>query len=246
MLEVSGKNFEGLNLTSPTKPYNNKSENSNIPHFDTVTYTSKNDGRTYIAKKLTLIQGDKKVSGIYVSDKNAKPDKNGNINGEFMSYDTFMKKMADELPTVNSQLMGTYYPNINRSQGQPVDLESQFYLDELINNSVSFKNGETILQRHCEGTINNISYSDSEDKYILKSRPVVMDSEWSTSIITEDELKQDKYLCAGTIKKIGDNKYKVVYIPETGNSSEKQEELVLSASDCLKFLEEKILSPYSM
>ena len=64
--------------------------------------------------------------------------------------------MTVELPTVNSKFMSAYYPNINNNQGELTNLESQYYLDELINNSISFKNRETILKQSCESTIDEI------------------------------------------------------------------------------------------
>lgn len=74
-----------------------------IQPFNTIQYTSTKDGNTYCARKMAIKDpnSSQKVEGVYVWNKNAKPDANGQIQGSFMSQDTFMKEMADSLPQVD-------------------------------------------------------------------------------------------------------------------------------------------------
>ena len=78
----------------------------------TIEYTSIIDGKTYCAKQITGTENGKSITGMYVCDKSVKPDNSGNITGEFMSNSTFFERMAEELPTVNSELVTKYNPNI--------------------------------------------------------------------------------------------------------------------------------------
>ena len=84
-----------INHNKKVEGQNTQQENkTGIDNFTTMQWQNKNDGKTYIAKKLTIKQGDKEITGIFVFDKMAKPNEKGIVPGEFMNYDTFMKKIS--------------------------------------------------------------------------------------------------------------------------------------------------------
>lgn len=116
-IEGNNRNFESLSVTpSFSSVSGNGSKKNAMDTFNTVEWKNKNNGKTYVAKKLTLTENDKELTGVYVFEKGAKPDKDGKITGEFMSFDSFMQKMADELPSVNSSTAKAYFPNIHQRE----------------------------------------------------------------------------------------------------------------------------------
>ena len=105
----------------------------------TLEYKSTKDGKTYCAKQLTGTENGKSVTGMYVYDKSAKPDMLGNIQGEFMSFPTFLEKMANELPTINADLAKQYNPNI-----QTMSDEEKF--DKAFNSGVPLSDDKILIR----------------------------------------------------------------------------------------------------
>ena len=74
------------------------SDNSSDNQDDNVlSFKSKKDGKTYIARKLTVKNGDKDIKGVYIFAEGAKPDEKGNVPGEFLPMEAFVKKLSEEL-----------------------------------------------------------------------------------------------------------------------------------------------------
>ncbi len=210
------RNFDGISACNPAKTPTDKTPKDNLSHFNTIEYTSKNDGKTYIAKKLTLKQNDKEVTGIYVYDKTAKPDQNGKIPGVLMSYDTFMKQLANELLTVDSNLMTSYYPNINKTASQKNSVD----LTKSMQNGVELSNGSILLQRHLQGGASHNIEKNEDGTYTVKSTPISYGAEAKIEILSEDELKSSNAYF-GSIKESDDGTIAVEYKDNQGKSNEK-------------------------
>ena len=247
-----GKNYGNLNIASQLSSTAGKTNgDKGLDNFTTVEWKNKNDGKTYVAKKITLKENGKEITGVFVFDKEAKPNEQGKIDGEFMSFDTFMKKMGDELPVVNSSMAKAYFPNISvktleakaKDLTSARDLGAEF--EESFNSSVKLSNGSVILKPSIEGSSNDIKQNDNGN-YILTSRPAQMGAEAKTSEITEDEIIGNKSLCGGTIKKLDDNKYEVTYYTESSFKDKNTGTVILDANECAVFMQKHLLSTYKI
>ena len=262
-----GGNFEGLNIKpSAAKTFGEAPKNDKMEHFTTVEWKNKNDGETYVAKKITLKQGDEEVTGVFVFNKNAKPNEKGDIDGEFMSYETFMKKMTSEVPAVSSDLAKSYFPNIVQRKSEvdesavleevdesavledvpedesfPLELGIEF--EENFESALKLSDGSMILKPQLEGSIRKLE-KDENGNFFLKSRAVMMGAEEHTRPISEEQILSDKGLCAGTIKKIDDNKYEVTYYTSPSHHNYEQKTEVMDMYDCALFMRDNYLSAY--
>ena len=266
-----GGNFEGLNIKpSAAKTFGETQKDDKMKHFTTVEWTNKNDGQTYVAKKITIKQGDKEVTGVFVFNKSAKPNEKGDIDGEFMSYETFMQKMTREVPAVNSSYAQSYFPNIVHRKPEvdesavleevdesavledtvaPEEVDESFPLElgvdfeENFDSALKFSDGSMILKPQIEGVISKLE-KDENGNFFLKSRPVLMGAEEKTRPISEEQILSDKGLCAGTIKKLDDNKYEVTYYTSPYYNDKEQKTEVMDMYDCAMFIREHNLSTY--
>lgn len=251
-----GGNFEGLNIKpSSAKTFGETQKDDKMKHFTTVEWTNKNDGQTYVAKKITIKQGGKEVTGVFVFNKSAKPNEKGDIDGEFMSYETFMKKMTSEVPAVNSSYAQSYFPNIVQRKPEidesavleevdesfPLELGIDF--EENFDSALKFSDGSMILKPQIEGCISELE-KDDNGNFLLKTRAVMMGAEEHTRPISEDQILSDKGLCAGTIKKLDDNKYEVTYYTSPYYNNHEQKTEVMDMYDCAMFIREHNLSTY--
>lgn len=215
----------------------------NMPLFSTVEWTNKNDGNVYVGKKIKIMQKGKEITGIYVYRKDEKPDENGQIKGEIMSFDTFMKKIADEVPTVNSQNSKAYFPNIHQTNAKKtLPPQEKLTLDDIIENGTKLPDGSTILRPMICGVMHDIQ-KDDNGKYTLTTQAVRMGSTPSTRNITPNEIVKNKWLCGGTVKKIGEDQYQVKYYVD-GDPKKGTEEAILTKAECDEFMNNKQLSTY--
>lgn len=228
---------KGITNSSPSTP-KKSSGNSELDNFSTVQYTSKKDGETYIAKKITLTQGDEEVTGIYVFNKNAKPDENGDIKGEFMNFETFMKKLSDELPAVSANTVSAYHPNI-----KTMSPEEKF--DKAFDSGVKLSDGAVLLRPIMMNTgSTEIKPSKKDGNYDVISTSFVGGYKHEPSIrtLTEQQLMEDKGLCNGTLKKTDDGKYELTYYTDTKfNQNYETTTKVLDKSECMEFLRNNCL-----
>ena len=262
-----GANFEGLGIKSQSpKVFGETPKQDKMKNFTTVEWKNKNDGETYVAKKITLKQGDEEVTGVFVFNKNAKPNEKGDIDGEFMSYETFMKKMTSEVPSVNSSYAQAYFPNIVQRKPEidesavleavdesavlediPEDesfpLELGLDFEENFESALKLSDGAMILKPIMEGVIRELS-KDDNGNFFLKSRAVMVGAEEKTRPISEEQILADKGLCAGTIKKLDDNKYEVTYYTSPYYKDKEQKTEVMDMYDCAMFIREHRLSTY--
>ena len=216
----STRKFEGLNIDNTSKAFSDKkTPYDRLSHFYEIEYTSKNDGKTYIAKKITLKQMDKEVTGIYVYDKSAKPDQNGNIQGVFMNYDTFMKHLENELQPVGFNLMNSYYPNINCSKmnnpeipeedDESYPLEPGVELIEAMKDGIALSDGSVLLRPWMQTVSSEIDKND-DGTYTVKLTPVIPGAKTEVKVLTEDELKSS-IAYFGSIKESDDGTVTVDY-----------------------------------
>ncbi len=227
--QAVGKSFSnGIN----TSEKESKSNKSGIDNFTTVEYTSQKDGKTYVAKKITLKQNGEELTGIYVYDKSAKPDKKGQIQGEFMSFDTFMKKMASELPRVDVSNVKAYNPNI-----KTMSLEERF--DKGLESGVKLSDGSILIRP----TVLNTGSTEIKPSKNGEGYDVIFTSfvggyrhEPSIRTMSEDELINNKSLSGGTIKKLDDNSYEVTYYNSTKRSDHEMTTEIMDKESCMKFL----------
>ena len=266
-----GGNFEGLGIKSQSpKVFGETQKDDKMKHFTTVEWKNKNDGQTYVAKKITLKQGGEEVTGVFVFNKNAKPNEKGDIDGEFMSYETFMQKMTSEVPSVNISYAQAYFPNIVPRKPEvdesavlekvdesavledtvaPEKVDESFPLElgidfeENFESALKLSDGSMILKPQLEGSIRKLE-KDENGNFFLKSRAVMMGAEEHTRPITEDQILSDKGLCAGTIKKLDDNKYEVTYYTSPYFNNHEQKTEVMDMYDCAMFIREHRLSSY--
>ncbi len=245
-MNTIGNNFEGINVAPANSHKTESKKNDNqLENFQNVEWKNKNDGKTYVAKKITLKQNGKELTGIFVFDKTAKPDEQGNIKGEFMNFDAFMKKLTEELPSVNSSTAQSYFPNINHTNksagNKTVSVNPGLEFEDTFKNSLKLSDGSMIIKPDLAGVSNNITKGE-DGKYYLTSMAVVMGAEPHTREITEDEILNPKYgLCAGTIKELDNGNYEVTYF---GDAYTKESTEVMNSSECAKFLKENFLYSY--
>ena len=266
-----GGNFEGLNIRpSAAKTFREVPKEDKLKNFTTVEWKNKNDGETYVAKKITLKQGAEEVTGVFVFNKNAKPNEKGDIDGEFMSYETFMKKMTSELPAVNSSYAQSYFPNIVQRKPEvdesavleevdesavledtvaPEEVDESFPLElgidfeENFESALKLSDGSMILKPQVDGCISELE-KDDDGNFLLKTRAVMMGAEEHTRPISEEQILSDKGLCAGTIKKLDDNKYEVTYYTSPYYNDYEQITEVMDMYDCAMFIRDNRFSSY--
>lgn len=245
-IESVGRNFENLNVApSASKILGETKKSDELDNFSNVEWKNKNDGKTYVAKRTVIEAGGKEIPGVMVFDKSAKPDKNGNINGLFMSYESFLKKIADEVPAVNSSLAKSYFPNINNKVstvnssiiGEEAPLEIGFDFDNTYDSSLKLSDGSIVIAQPMCGASFKLTKND-EGKYYLTTRPSVYGSTSSTKEVTEDDILDNFAICNGTIKKLDDNKYQVTY---SRNKNAEKEVKIMDSYECAKFMEENHL-----
>ena len=243
MEQIGIKNgINAINLAT-SKANQPSAKENNVAPFSTIEWTNKKDGNSYIAKKLTLKEGEKELTGVYVYKKDAKPDENGQIQGEFMSFDTFMKKIADEVPTVNSQNSKAYFPNIHQTNTKKtLPPQEKLTLDDIIENGTKLPDGSTILRPMICGVMHDIQ-KDDNGKYTLTTQAVRMGATPSTRNITPNEIVKNKWLCGGTVKKIGEDQYQVKYYVD-GDPKKGTEEAILTKAECDEFMNNKQLYTY--
>lgn len=241
-VNVVKTNSQGINL-KPSNPQATKKNQENFPMFSTVEWVNKNDGNTYVAKKIKLTQNGKELPGIYVYRKDAKPDEKGNIQGEFMSVETFFKKIGDEVPAINSDTAKSYFPNIkdvkNDTRIQP---KKPISLDEIIDQSVKLPDGSIILHPTICGSTNEIK-KDENGHYTLTTTGTRMGSVPTTRKITPQEIVTNKWLCGGTIKKIGEDQYEVRY-PAGGDPKNGIEKAIFTEAECKEFMKSQNVLTY--
>ncbi len=227
--QAVGKNYNsGINA----KGQEPKSNKSGIDNFTTVEYTSQKDGKTYVAKKITLKEGGEELTGIYVFDKAAKPDANGQIQGEFMSFDTFMEKMASELPRVNASNIQAYNPNF-----KALSPEEKF--DKSFESGVKLSDGSILLRPTMLNTgSTEIKPAKNGDGYdvIFTSFVGGYKHEPSIRTMSEEDLIKDKGLSGGTIKKLDDNSYEVTYYNSSNFKDHEMTTEVMDKATCMEFL----------
>ncbi len=201
------------------------SQTRELAPFDTLEYVNKNDGITYVAKKLTFQQGDKTVNGVFVFAKDAKPDKNGQIQGEFMSVDTFLKKMRDEVPRVDARTVQSYNSNI-----KTMSPEEKF--DRGYASGIELSDGTKLLRPTMlnSGTTEIKRTSDGNYDVIFTSHLPMYKGKTENKTVNESELRNDLSLYGGTIKATDDGNYEVLH-KNFGN-----EPIILSKSETIKFL----------
>ena len=266
-----GSNFEGLNIRpSASRTFGETPKSDKMKNFTTVEWRNKNDGETYVAKKITLKQGGEEVTGVFVYNKTAKPNEQGQIDGTFMSFDTFMEKISNEVPAVNSSLAQAYFPNIvyrrpeidesavleeidesaaleDTTPLEEVDesfpLELGIDFAENFESALKLSDGSMILKPQIQGCINQLE-KDADGNFLLKSRAVIMGAEEHTRPISEEQILSDKGLCAGTIKKLDDNKYEVTYYTSQNYNNHDKTTEVMDMYDCAMFIRNNYLSTY--
>lgn len=244
-MEPIGNNIEGIKTAQFTTPKTQQKQNDNqLKNFQNIEWKNKNDGKTYMAKKLTLVQDGKEITGVFVFDKSAKPDKNGDINGEFMNFDAFMKKLASEIPAVNSSMAQSYFPNIKyTSVGKAAPAKPAENFDDIFENSLKLSDGSMIIKPIIAGSSNSIK-KDENGKYYLTSRPSIYGAEAHTREITEEEILNPRTgLSAGTIKKLDDGNYEVNCFKGT---DEQNASKIMSGDECAKFLQNNSLYYYKI
>lgn len=229
-----GKTVSNYNFANKAKASTEKNKNG-IDSFNTVEFTSKKDGKTYLAKKLTLKENGKELTGIYVFDKAAKPDKNGNIQGEFMNYETFMEKLSDELPSVPANSIKAYNPNITtKSPEEKFDLQ--------FNSGVRLSDDKVLIRPHILNTgSTEIKPSKNPGEYnvIFTSYVGGYKHEPKVRTLDEESLLKNKGLSSGTIKRLGDDTYEVTYYTDRRfNDNYETATEVMSKEECTKFLRE--------
>ncbi len=231
-IQYSG--VENYNITANKKNENSSKSNTELNSFSTIQFTSKNDGKTYFAKKLTLTENGKEVTGVYVFPKDAKPDKDGNIQGEFMSYDTFKEKLASELPCVNSNTIKAYNGIKTPSP------EEKF--DRALKSGVKLSDGKILLRQIMMNTGNTeIKPSKNAGEYdvIFTSFVGGYKHEPSVKTLSEDELFADKGLSAGSIKPLEDGNYEVTYYIDSNFNNNDTNTAIMTKEECIEFLKSK-------
>ncbi len=227
---IQGTNAEQNNAVKNKK-------NNGIEKFSTIEYTSKKDGKTYIAKKITLTQDGKELEGIYVFDKSAKPDEKGNIQGEFMNFDTFMKKLSDELPVVKASNVSAYNPNM-----KTMSEEEKF--DKGYNSGIKFSDGSILLRPHMLNTgLTEIKPSKNEGEYdvIFTSFVGGYKHEPTKKTLDEESLILDKSLCRGSIKQLDDNTYEVTYYTDSNFKNYDTTSQIMNKAECIEFMNKNFL-----
>lgn len=196
-----------------------------------IMYTSTKDNKTYTARQLTASENGKEITGVYVYDAKAKPDKNGNINGEFMSMDTFKKKLTDELPAVNASLVQAYNPNIKVSSP-----EEKF--DCALSCGVQLSDGSTLLQPYMMNTGHTEIKNNNDGTYDVVFTSFVggYKHEPVTRTLSEEDLIADKGLCGGLIKKLDDNSYEVTYYTSSNFKDTEMNTEVMDKNSCIDFM----------
>lgn len=236
------RNVEGINIAS-TKAAQKPQQKDTMPLYSTIEWTNKNDGNVYVGKKIKLTQNDKELTGVYVYRKDAKPDEKGNIQGVFMSYDTFIKKMADEVPTINSETAKGYFPNIKDVKNDPrIQPKKPLSLDEIIDQSVKLPDGSVIFKPSICGVEHDIQ-ADNKGNYKLTSQAVRIGSIPTTKKITPKEIMNNKWLCSGTAKKVGDDRYEVRYFADN-DSKNGIETKIMTEKEVKDFMKSKHLLTY--
>ena len=250
-----GGNFEGLNIHSKNKPVGETPKRNGADNFDTIQYTSKKDGKTYIAKKYNITDGNKSVTGVFVAEKGAKPDKNGKINGQFMSYESFMKKLSDELPSVNSNLISSYYSNIHRAEvdesfplecDESAPLENDILTPEevdnklksLLDSGVHLRDGSVLLKELREGGSAHKISSNEDGTYTVTSIPIRYGAKAITQNMSEIELITNRSIFGGAIKQLDNGNYRVTFRDGKGMLQKKE----MQPFEVLDFLEDSRLT----
>ncbi len=183
-----------------------KANEKELTPFDEIKYQNKNDGKVYHARKMTITDGNKEVKGVFVFAEDAKPDKNGQIQGEFMSVESFFKKMGDELPTINSQTIQSYNSNIKK-----MSFEEKF--DKAFKNGVDLGNGAKLLRPIIENTGSTEIKALPNGEFEVKFTSFVGGYKHEPNIrtLSYDSLVHDRGLCGGEIKDNGDGTYEITY-----------------------------------
>ncbi len=197
-----------------------------------LEYKSTKDGKTYCVRQLTGTENGKSITGMYVYDKSAKPDMLGNIQGEFMSFPTFMEKVANELPTINADLAKQYNPNI-----QTMSAEEKF--DKDFNSGVPLSDDKILLRPHIIFTGSHQIARNQDGTYTITTKsflPQYRNNPPTVKTLTEDELYNDKGLCGGSIKKLDDNSYEVTYYTSSNYKEHEMTTEVMDKKTCIDFL----------
>lgn len=238
MINVNfAKNKINLNTTSFNGLRDSKSNKNDdrLNNFTTFYYTNKSDNKEYVAKKLTLVQGGKNTTGILVHEKDTKADIDGNIQGQFMSYDAFIDKLNSELPTLTSSQIKSYAPNI-----EEISLEDKF--DKSLKNAIKLSDGQILLRP----IVVNTGFTELKPSKMNGYYDVVFTSFVGgfkhapvTKTITEQELLKDKTLCAGTLLQRDNDYFEVKYYKGTRTNDYTVATELMNKKTCEKFMKAK-------
>lgn len=187
----------------PKEKISNKKKDD-MSTFSEMEYTSKLDGKTYVARKVPIKTAGKEAVGIIVFEKDAKPDENGNIKTELMSVEKFMRKLGYELPSLSANHVKAYNPNI-----KAMSPEEKF--DRGLANGVKLSDGSTLVRPNFKN--NGLIEIRSLDSglYEIKTTSYVGAQKQlpKISVISEKQLLGNKFLCAGTIKELDDGSFDI-------------------------------------
>lgn len=146
---------------------------------------------------------------------------------------------SDKANRLSSSLIQSYYPNVNISKAV-CKIDDSSLLDELLNTSTAFSNGDIILHPSFKKTAYNIKPSNKQGFYFLSAKTVVPNAKERKISITEPDIKKDTTLCSGSIKKIGENEYEVTHLSKT-----KKETKIMNAKEVWNFMKTTENTTYS-
>lgn len=134
----------------------------------------------------------------------------------------------NQLTSFKSSLARTYFPNIRTmSSEEKFDIQYDKATElsdgtKLIRPTV-LNTGSTEIKPSKKAGFYDVIFTSFSGGY--KHEPTI-------KTISEDELKSDKYLYAGQIKQIGDNKYEIKYLDDSNKLVTK----TLSKEECIEIM----------
>ena len=201
---LNAVNNLGTNYYIEQKDKKSAEKKQHKPLVSEMEYTNKKDGKTYVARKVLVKENGQYLAYVSVFEKGAKPDENGNIKREVMSIENFMQKLGDELPSITSGNVKAYNPNI-----RTMTPEERF--DKGLINGVKLSDGSTLVRPNTENTGLTEIKSLGAGLYEVKSTSFVGGHKHipQVRVISEKQLLNNRFLCAGTIKALDDGTYDI-------------------------------------
>ena len=149
-------------------------------------------------------------------------------NNSIQEQETPQTNNNNKLTSFKSSFARTYFPNIRKmSPEEKFDLQYDKATElsdgtKLIRPTV-LNTGSTEIEPSKQPGFYDVIFTSFSGGY--KHEPTV-------KTISEDELKSDKYLYAGQIKQVGDDKYEIKYFDDSSNLVTK----TLSKKECIEIM----------